>query len=184
MTALQQRNYQMQAACLEANQQGIMPDNCEQKPAAPQQVASVAPQQVAPKEDLQNTIGWFEKQAELGDVAAQNNLGVIYRRGTGIEKQPAKALTMFEKSAARGSVNGMLNLANMHKLGEGTEQNLEISYAWYNLAADRLPAGGKKKKALENIKEISGYMDNQQIGSALEYLTKLDETIPLLKDEE
>jgi len=176
LTAEQQQQYAAQAGCLQAAQQGIIADNCGAKavpPPEPAQIAAVEPI------NEQDTIGWIEKQAELGDLAAQNNLGVMYRRGVGVEKQPEKAFALFEKSAARGSTNGMLNLANMYKLGEGTPQNLELSYSWYNLAADRIPAGEIKRGALANIKEISGYMDNEQIGNALGYVTKLDETIPL-----
>jgi len=182
MTLEQQQAYNLQQGCLQAAQQGIAADNCEDdKPVIKQvQIAQVKPEQtVQATADIQNSIGWFEKQAELGDLAAQNNLGVMYRRGMGVDKNPAKAFDLFQKSAARGSPNGMLNLANMYKMGEGTEQNLELSYAWYNLAADRIPAGEMKKSALNNIKEISGYMDNEQIGDALAYVTKLDETIPL-----
>lgn len=184
LNAAEQQRYVVDSACLKAARQGIVADNCGEK-----KVASIEPKKlpasVVKKEevDLQNTLGWFEKQAELGDVEAQNNLGVIYRRGTGVPKQPEKALALFEKSAARGSVNGMLNLANMYKLGEGAEQNLELSYAWYNLAADRLRAGASKRAALANIKEIASFMTNEEIGSALEYVTQLDSSIPLLEEE-
>ena len=176
----------MQRACLQAAQQGIVADNCRAEAPTDAPIAVPVPEvaaaplpEVAPEVDVQKTIGWFETQAELGDLAAQNNLGVMYRRGSGVAQNPQKAFELFQKSAARGSPNGMLNLANMYKLGEGTEQNLELSYAWYNLAADRIPAGQMKQSALANIKEISAYLDNEQIGNALEYVTKLDETIPL-----
>ncbi len=173
------------SACLQASQQGVLAANCEN--GKPLQVAEPEPEITKPKpikkEDLKNTVGWFEKQAELGDLEAQNNLGVIYRRGEGAPKNYERAFGMFEKSAAKGSVNGMLNLANMHKLGEGTEQDLELSYAWYNLAADRLPAGEQKRSALANIKEIASFMDNEQIGSALQYVTQLDVSIPMAEEK-
>ena len=45
---------------------------------------------------------WFRKAAELGDFAAQRNLGYLYLKGKGVEKDNAEARKWLEKAAAQG----------------------------------------------------------------------------------
>ncbi|PIR31615.1 MAG: hypothetical protein COV36_07770 [Alphaproteobacteria bacterium CG11_big_fil_rev_8_21_14_0_20_44_7] len=168
----EKQRLQMSHACLQAAQQGIIADNCKNLGSRSVDTAATTTPETSAK--------WFIDKAESGDAAAQNDLGVMYRRGRGVEKDDKKAFMWFEKSAAQGSTNAMLNLASMYKLGEGTEQNLELAYAWYNLGADRMQAGELQNKARQNIQEISKHLSNEQIGSALDYINKLDESIPFL----
>lgn len=171
-TYFEMQQYRNQKNCLMAAQRGIIADNCDAQ--AQQELQQV-------REEVQNDldVASLITVAEGGDLLAQNNLGVMYRRGIGgVEQNPAKAYQMFRKSAAQGSTNAMLNLAAMYKHGEGTEQDLEQAYAWYNLASDRLADGQQRKQAQENVKEIAAYLNNEQIGSALQFVTELDDSIP------
>lgn len=129
-------------------------------------------------------LSWYITQANTGNAQAQNNLGVLYRRGlNGAKQNSAEAIRWFERSASQGSVNAMLNLASIYKLGEGVNQNLELAYAWYNMAAGRLPKGSNKRnRAQENVQEISQYMTNEQIGDALQYVAELEEHIPVMDE--
>ncbi len=132
----------------------------------------------------QHALQWYINQANTGNAQAQNNLGVMYRRAlNGAPKDLPEAIRWFERAASQGSVNGMLNLASIYKAGEGTNQNLELAYAWYNMAAGRLPRGNaKKNRAQENVQQISQYLTNEQIGDALQYVTELDEHIPIMNE--
>ena len=160
--------------CLIAAQRGNPDSSCLDATSA---VAAQAP---APKE---KDLKWYLAESKKGNLQAKNNLGVMYRRGTGVKKDPVAAFKLFEESAAKGSVNGMMNLASMYKAGEGTAQNLELAYAWYNLSADRSPAGEQKTKSQNNVREIAAYLSNEQIGNALNYVTKLDDSIPIMGEE-
>ena len=45
---------------------------------------------------------WYEKAAEQGHAKAQNNLGVMYRHGRGVDKSGSSAMRWFAKAAAQG----------------------------------------------------------------------------------
>lgn len=47
---------------------------------------------------------WFRKAAELGDFAAQRDLGYLYLHGEGVKKDAVEARKWLEKAAAQGDV--------------------------------------------------------------------------------
>ena len=53
--------------------------------------------------DYRQAAGWFEQAARQGDPEAQNNLGVIYANGLGIEKDLKKAYLWFALATAGGN---------------------------------------------------------------------------------
>ena len=78
---------------------------------------------------------WKISAAE-GHLRAQNGLGVLYRDGLGVEKNPEKALYWFGKSASNGYAFGMYNLALFlisEKIGQ-SQLRIE-AYKWLYLAA-------------------------------------------------
>ncbi len=182
-----QQQLKLEEYCLMAAQRGNPDPGCKQqaaqKPAktaaatAPAGVKTAAETAVQP-----NSVDWVIREANLGNLQAQNNLGVMYRRGNNVKKDPKEAFKWFEKAASKGSTKAMMNLASLYKNGEGTSQNLELAYAWYNLAADRMSNEADKKKALENVQKVSRHLNNAQIGNALNYVTKLDESIPIAEE--
>ena len=152
-----------------------------------QPIPQISPQPTAPPaaaKPPERPFSWFVEQANTGNAQAQNNLGVMYRRGlNGVPKNIPEAIKWFERAASQGSVNAMLNLASIYKIGEGANQNLELAYAWYDMAAGRLPNGNTKKyRAQENVQEISQYLSNEQIGDALQYVSQLEEHIPVMNE--
>ncbi|MDD3043204.1 MAG: tetratricopeptide repeat protein, partial [Methanosarcinaceae archaeon] len=52
----------------------------------------------------------YTKAAELGDAAAQYNLGRCYAKGEGVEKDPDKAAYWFMKAAEQGDVTAQKTL--------------------------------------------------------------------------
>jgi hypothetical protein len=187
------RATKLQEYCLLAAQRGNPDPKCdddsplsapaEKTTATKLAVPKTVPASAKKSADIEpNTLEWYIKEAGIGNIQAQNNLGVMYRRGKGVDKDPKEAFKWFEKAAARGSTKGMMNLASMYKKGEGVKQSLELAYSWFNLAADRSAAGKEKDYALKNVQQIAKYMNNQQIGDALNYVTKLDDSIPVLDE--
>ena len=56
------------------------------------------------EQDFEKAADWFKKAAELGDFAAQRNLGYLYLKGKGVKKDKAEARKWLEKAAAQGDV--------------------------------------------------------------------------------
>ena len=70
---------------------------------------------------------WLEKAAEGGDVAAQNNLGVMYADGIGGPRDMAKALYWYGRSAEGGCDVAKGNLGFNIAMGNGTRRNYLVA---------------------------------------------------------
>lgn len=82
------------------------------------------------------------KKAEAGDMKAQFTVGDCYDRGTGVEKNPAAALTWYERSAKQGLTTAQSRYGSrLTKIK--TADRLE-AYKWLALAAAKGDAVGKK----------------------------------------
>ena len=77
------------------------------------------------------------KAADKGDADAQKNLGVMYKSGTGVEKDLVEAVKWFRKAADRGNVSAQFALGLMYANGEGLEPDLTEAVKWYRKAADQ-----------------------------------------------
>ena len=66
---------------------------------------------------------WMEKAAEGGDVAAQNNIGVMYAEGIGGPRDMEKALCWYGRSAEGGSDVAKGNLGANIAMGNGVRRN-------------------------------------------------------------
>ena len=74
--------------------------------------------------------------AELGDVEAQYNLGVMYDQGTGMEKDLGKAAEWYRKAAEQGFVDAHAHLGLMYYHGQGVSRDVEKAARWLQLASD------------------------------------------------
>lgn len=80
---------------------------------------------------------------------AQNNLGVMYQYGLGVEKDYAKAIEWYTKSAYQGDSYAQYEVGNMLENGLGVEKDLKRALEFYTKAVNQ----GKAKerlKALQN----------------------------------
>lgn len=73
--------------------------------------------------------------AEQGDPKAQYNMGVIYDRGYGVERDYDKALSWYEKAAAQGDAEAAHNLGVMYHAGHGVPVNNQRAVYWFKKAA-------------------------------------------------
>ncbi len=73
--------------------------------------------------------------ADLGHARAQNGLGVLYRDGLGVTRDPAEAARWFHASAARGYAFGMYNLGLLYRDGTGVMRSDVEAYKWFYLAS-------------------------------------------------
>ncbi len=74
--------------------------------------------------------------AEEGHPKAQNNLGILYRRGFGVEQDYATAATWYRKAAEQDFAKAQFNLGLLYKRGQGVEKNDAKAAAWYARAAE------------------------------------------------
>jgi TPR repeat protein len=69
--------------------------------------------------DNDSAFVYLTKAAELGDLDAHNNLGVMYREGWGVEKDVEKAVYHYEKAAIGGHPVARYNLAGIEERYNG-----------------------------------------------------------------
>jgi TPR repeat protein len=74
-------------------------------------------------------------EARAGTVTAQRNLGVMYDRGVGVERDPAKAAEWLRTAAEAGSRDAAYQLGAMYENGRGVPQDDARSVSWYRRAA-------------------------------------------------
>ena len=74
--------------------------------------------------------------AENGDIAAQNNLGVAYDSGRGVERNFEEAVKWYRIAAERGESTAKSNLGLKYLHGQGVEQNYEEALKWFRASAE------------------------------------------------
>lgn len=74
-------------------------------------------------------------RAEQGDAEAQNELGMMYVRGEGVNKQLFEASRWFRKAAEQGNARGQYHLALYWLNGERV--NRAEAVLWYKKAAEQ-----------------------------------------------
>lgn len=75
--------------------------------------------------------------AELGDVEAQYNLGVLYDEGAGVEQDLVAAADWYRKAAEQGFIDAQSNLGTMYYFGQGVARDYQAAAKWFRLAADQ-----------------------------------------------
>ena len=101
--------------------------------------------------DKQEALKWYKRAAE-GDLPdAENELGVRYLDGDGVEQNYVQAAHWFRKAAEHvpdlgGAGQGRNNLGNLYEEGHGVPKDCVQAYMWFSLAGnDRaLPPSSKR----------------------------------------
>lgn len=76
------------------------------------------------------------RAAEQGVVAAQYNLGQMYRNGQGVRKDYAEAVKWYRKAAEQKYGAAQHNLGGMYSYGLGVRQDYVEAVKWYRKAAE------------------------------------------------
>ena len=72
--------------------------------------------------------------AAQGYASAQFNLGIKYKYGHGVPRDPAEAVNWFRKAARLGNAYAQYNLGFMYFMGQGVAQDYTEAMAWYQPA--------------------------------------------------
>lgn len=109
--------------------------------------------------------------AESGDPAAQNEMGIRYRLGTDVEKDPAKAIPWFLKSAKQGYAKAYFNLGAAYYNGDGVATN-DLNYcAWFIFSADAGDQRGEEALARTRQELSTTEFNRCEVIAATAYLT-------------
>lgn len=73
--------------------------------------------------------------AKAGDRQAQYELGLAYRDGKGIGRNPAQAFRWFRQAAEKDLPEAQYEVGQMEEDGDGTEKNAADAAEWYRKAA-------------------------------------------------
>jgi hypothetical protein len=74
-------------------------------------------------QDDQKAVYWFRYGANLGDEAAQFNLGWMYEHGRGVAQDYGEAVRWYHLAAQTGYAGAQSRLGNMYRKGLGTPQD-------------------------------------------------------------
>ena len=78
---------------------------------------------------------WYRKVAKRGYADAEFNLGVMYEKGWGVEKNESTAVEWYRKAAEQGHPSAQLHLGVMYEKGCGVDKNESIAVEWYRKVA-------------------------------------------------
>jgi TPR repeat protein len=98
---------------------------------APAQTTNAAPSTNAA------AVAQLREQAQKGDANAQNQLGLLYDLGQGVEKNYTNAVKWFHKAADKGVAQAQLVLGLHYQNGDGVGQDFNEALKWLRKAADQ-----------------------------------------------
>jgi hypothetical protein len=88
--------------------------------------------------DLGKPAELYQKAADRGFAAAQNNLGELYYHGRGVTKDLGKAADLYQKAADQGNPDAQTNLAWLHVHGEGVPKDFGKAAELFQKGANEL----------------------------------------------
>ncbi len=78
----------------------------------------------------------LHQAAEQGHVLSQYNIGVMYKKGQGVDINFKEAAKWYLKAANQGFTEAQYNIGVMLYEGEGVEQNYKEAFNWFLKAAN------------------------------------------------
>ena len=78
-----------------------------------------------------------EQAARNGHALAQLKLGLSYKDGNGVEKNPDQAVYWLGKAAEQGLADAQYELGLCYQSGNGTQKDINQAVSWFRKAADQ-----------------------------------------------
>jgi TPR repeat protein len=113
------------------------------------------------KRDYHQALYWYYKAAEKGSTPAENNLGIMYEHGEGVERDYSMSARWFATAANHGDAHAQYNLATLYASGKGVPLDYLSAYFWYSLAAS-----AEGNPVMDQLRSISKVMTPRQIQEA------------------
>jgi len=86
------------------------------------------------RKQLADAVPFFQQASEQGNRRAQYQLGLLYARGDGVQKNLMKARELLHKAAMQGHPKAQFYLAQMYVFGDGGEKDNIKATMWFWLA--------------------------------------------------
>lgn len=77
------------------------------------------------------------ERANKGKTMSQNNLGLCFNYGRGVEQDHSKALEWYKKSAEKGFRAAIFNVGISYFYGKGVDKNLNEALKWFQKASEK-----------------------------------------------
>ncbi len=113
------------------------------------------------KGDFSRALDLWRQLAELGEPAAQNNLGFMYEKGLGVRANPFVAADWYRRAAQQGDADAQVNLGVLYVTGDGVPQDLVEAHKWFDKAA----AAGHTK-AQQDLSKVVRMMNSDEFAQA------------------
>jgi uncharacterized protein len=91
--------------------------------------------------DVARGIALMEKAGDQGYLNSFNMLGMIYRTGQGVPKDPVKAAAWYRRGAELGYAPCQQSMGIAYEHGQGVPRDIHQAIAWYRKAADQDNSG-------------------------------------------
>ena len=103
--------------------------------------------------DYSSAYNIFQSLAQQDNTAAQYELGVLYHRGLGVDRDVVRASQWYTRAAEQGNMEAQYRLGNMYLMGEGVRQSDSEATYWLEKAAQQGHTDAKHN--LTSIQRIS-----------------------------
>lgn len=81
--------------------------------------------------------------AEKDNADAQYNIGILYMKGLGVEKNEKTAFIWYKRAAANGNTDAMYNLGIMYNQGRVVVRSTKDAVKWWQKSAELGNAAGQ-----------------------------------------
>ncbi len=89
-------------------------------------------------EGNKQSVYWYKKAAENGQIYAQYILGFLNFNGlSGVQKDFEKAFYWYKKAAEQGFADAQIDLGAMYLLGDGVVKEPKQGFHWFKMAAEQ-----------------------------------------------
>jgi TPR repeat protein len=85
--------------------------------------------------DVSEAFAWYTQAAEAGSAVAQQQLGLMYKRGEGVTKDYHEAYYWLKQAANQNEGSAIYELAKLYEEGKGVPQNFKKAYEWFEKSA-------------------------------------------------
>ena len=97
------------------------------------------------------------KSADLGYAPAQNNIGLSYLHGLGVEKNDTKAYEYLSMAAFQGLNHAQTELGMLFYQGKGVKKNIDKARKWWTISSQ-----GRDEYAQYNLASLLLELGDQE----------------------
>ncbi|WP_421591585.1 caspase family protein [Shinella sp. M27] len=110
-----------------------------------------------------------EVAMKAGNLAGYHNMGNLYRKGLGVEKDVSKAFALYLHAAELGHMEDQGNVGYMYMQGQGVKQDYKQAMKWLAMAGDQNWAPALDKMGLLYL---NGFGTKADVAKALDFFQR------------